>query len=246
MAEKNNRPSACRSIAAGLALTTAIIFGVGGCGGDNQEPANPDGRKGESASFTFFDVGRDSLYSEKMRRSLAKKLGNDAISFRNTVSLETNYPGFLKAHFPDLYGLNRELNSEIDERVDHNTVRLTYRYARKQEVPFDYVGILFSNYSKKPLLIQIEFDQDRLGTLNQLKSKYGSPGEIGWRRGGGKTFFWEKQQDYMLFSLVPDQFGQPEYRIDIFFTSNLRQLTLAERDELRKRNEQKESVKSAF
>ena len=234
-----------RKCFAGLMIALMLIAHVG-CGNDRQES---DTAKEEAAieTFTFFDLGTQSLYSDDIRRSLKKKLGNDAISRRNMINLEQAYPGFLEQYFPDLAALNRRLNSNIGERVDHNTTLLMYRYARKRNVPFEYVEVLFSNYSKHPILLNIRFKNDALGTIDRLKSKYGAPEEIIWDPESGKTLFWKKHQDYLMVSLVPDQFGVTEYRITIYFVSNLKdmiQTKLAREKQSQK--EQTESGKSAF
>lgn len=228
-------------------LTVALIVGLSGCGSDQPESAPVSGKDANTESFTFFDLGTNSLFSDATRRSLNDKLGNDAISYRNMINLEENYPGFLKRYFTDLDHLNRRLNSDIGERIDHETIKLTYRYARKRDVPFDYVEILFSDYSKKPVLLKIRFKADTLGTIDRLKKKYGPPGEIIWEQENGRTLFWEKNQDYLLASLVPNQFGAIEHRIAIFFTANLEDLLQKERAQKQRVSEEKaQSGKSAF
>jgi hypothetical protein len=64
-------------------LTTAILFGclfqfILSCG-DGGEPADrPTPRPGPE-SFTFFDIGRNSMFSDRIRVGLTDRLGNDAI-----------------------------------------------------------------------------------------------------------------------------------------------------------------------
>ena len=228
-------------------VVVTLVLGVIGCGNENQDsdPAKNDGAPVES--FTFFDLGNNSIYSDATRRGLKKKLGNDSISHRNMVKLEMNYPGFLGRYFPELDALDQRLNSKIGERVDHNTTRLMYRYARKRNVPFEYVEILFSNYSRHPILINIRFKEDTLGTVDRLKAKYGTAAEIDWGRDSGKTLFWQRQQDYLLVSMVPDQFGVTEHRVTIYFVANLQQMIETEQaQQLHSSEEQTESGKSAF
>lgn len=228
-------------------LTAALIVGLSGCGSDQPDSAPLSGKDANAESFTFFDLGTNSLFSDATRISLNDKLGNDAISHRNMINLEVNYPGFLKQYFTDLDHFNRRLNSDIGERIDHETIKLTYRYARKRDVPFDYVEIIFSDYSKKPVLLKIRFKADTLGTIDRLVKKYGTPGEIIWGQDDGRTLFWEKNQDYLLASLVPNQFGVIEHRIAIFFTANLEDLLQKEQaKKLGGREEKAKSGKSAF
>ena len=228
-------------------LTAILLVGLTACGNEKQESDAVEKDGAAAESFTFFDLGNNSVYSDDIRRSLKKKLGNDAISRRNMINLELNYPGFLKQYFPELEELNRRLNSNIGERVDHHTTRLMYRYARKRNVPFEYVEILFSSYSKHPLLLNIRFKKDALGTVDRLKAKYGAAEEIIWGRESGRTLYWKKHQDYLFVSLVPDQFGDTEYRVAIYFVANLRELIQTELARQQQFNdEQSESGKSAF
>lgn len=243
--------SSCSTLYCGWALrfvlTVALLTVLIGCGNDQPESASVGEPATKSESFTFFDLGADSLFSDATRRSLNKKLGNDAISYRNMINLEDNYPGFLEQYFADLGRLNRRLNSDIGERIDHETVKLTYRYARKRNIPFDYVEISFSKYSKKPVLLKIHFKADTLGTIDRLKKKYGAPGEIVWMQENGKTLFWEKNQDYLLASLVPNQFGVTEHRITIIFVANLENLLQVEQTRQKRFGEEKtEAGNSAF
>jgi hypothetical protein len=211
-----------------------LVAALAGCGGEKQE--SDDGVKAGSGrqSFTFFDIGATSEYSDATRRSLEKILGNDAISHRNMIKLEINDNGFLKRHFPELDDLNRQLNSRIGDRIDHDTVKLMYRYARKRDVPFDFVEIQFSDHSGHPLTIDIQFGEDRLGTISRLEEKYGPPKQVEREQGEGKTLFWQKNQDYLLVSIRPDQFGNIEHRIVIYFTKNLRELIRAEQADRRR------------
>jgi hypothetical protein len=230
-----------------VSLTLLLVAALAGCGGEKQE--SDDGAKAGSGreSFTFFDIGATSEYSDATRRSLEKILGNDAISHRNMIKLEINDNGFLKRHFPELDDLNRQLNSRIGDRIDHDTVKLMYRYARKRDVPFDFVEIQFSDHSGHPLTIDIQFGEDRLGTIGRLEEKYGPPKQVEGEQGEGKTLFWQKSQDYLLVSIRPDQFGNIEHRIVIYFTKNLRELIRAEQAGRRRFGEQPpDSTRSPF
>lgn len=235
----------CRSAAiAGVLLAAILVFGPAGCGGDRQEGAEKNRGGAKSESFTFFDLGADSVFSDRIRDNLKKKLGNDAIGYRNMIDLGMNTPGFLETHFPDLDAINRRLNSAVGERVDHDSIKLMYRYARTVGTPFDYVEIIFSGYDKHPLLLRIRFREDSAGTIDSLSRKYGPPLEIDWGDRGGRTLYWRKQQDYLMVSLVPDQFGKPDYHVAIIFTANLKQLI--DKEEAERQNRPAESDRSAF
>jgi len=150
-------------------LTTAILFGclfqfVLSCG-DGGEPADrPTPRPGPE-SFTFFDIGRNSMFSDRIRVGLTDRLGNDAIERRSIVDLEINYKGFLRDHLPELDALNRQLNHPPGERVEHDVIRLMYRYARTRNSPFDYVELVFDGQSHRPLVFLMRFKVDEAGTV---------------------------------------------------------------------------------
>ncbi len=175
-------------------------------------------------SFTFFDLGINSRLNKKVRQELGNKLGRDAIEHRSIMDLEINYKGFLQNYFPGLNELNQQLNFPPGERVEHNTVKLMYRYALKKNVPFDYVEFVFSDYTKAPLLFRINFRDDDAGIINTLESKYGQPQDVDGKEENEKSVYWIKNGDFLIISQVPDQFGHPKYQIVIYFVKNLEQL----------------------
>jgi hypothetical protein len=181
------------------------------------EPPAPSG----SESFTFFDIGRNSRFSESLRRALAQKLGNDAVERRSIIDLETNYRGFLAAHLPELEDIHRRLNHPPGERVDHEVIKLMYRYARQKNAPFDYVELLFDGQYRAPLVLRIRFKVDETGLVEALHVKHGTPLAMAWERENGRSLVWRKEQDVLMVSLVPDAFGGVDHHITIYFTQNL-------------------------
>jgi len=228
------------------AISVAILLMTFACG--EQQKSAPAKKTGQSAgTFTFFDVNSQSRFSKSLRRDLKKILGDDAIESRNVIDLEAIYKGFLKNYFPDVDAINRQLNSPLGERIDHNTVKLMYRYARKKNVPFDYIEIVFSKYSDKPLLIKIRFKTDEADTVNNLELKYGPPKSIDLKTPKTKALFWRKDEDLLLVSMVPDQIGIPRYRIAIYYTQNLKELIKTEELENKAKQQQKtKSGRTAF
>ena len=212
-----------------LFLFVLVLMGCSGCGGsDGNSEKNVAPQL--SASFSFFDVGVNTPYSKALRSSLQGILGDDAISSRNTIELQVNTDGFLSKHFPHLYKLNTAFNDPFGERVEHDTIKLTYHYAVKKGLPFDYVELLFSRYSNMPMMIRVFFEKDRLNVLSSLKTKYGVPGEFPWKQPNGKSLCWEKNGDTLFYSYVPNQFGVPEYRVTIYFTRRLQMLLEKEQE----------------
>lgn len=226
-----------------MGLTLLLLLSCG----EREEPATNQSAQSPTESFTFFDLGRNSRFSERVRKNLNRQLGNDAIAKRSPLDLETNYNGFLKEHFPSLQALNVQLNPSTARRIEHNITKLMFRYARKENLPFDYVELLFSNYSRLPLLFKINFKKDEANIVDTLKSKYGDPRLIDWKNKGGQSMYWEKNNDILIVSLVPDQFGNPEYQIRIFFVENIKALLAAENTEKEKQERQRaRSGKTAF
>ncbi len=198
---------------------------------DRQEPTETTPVPAKAESFTFFDVGINTKLTNHGREELENKLGRDAIEHHSIIDLEINYREFLKKYFPDLDELNRLLNFPPGERVEHNTVKLMYRYAQKQNVPFEYVELVFSGYKKTPLLFKIIFPKDEAGIVKTLRTKYGRPEVIDWQEEDGTSMFWKKNSDFLIVSLVPDQFGRHEYHIIIYYVDNLKQLIATEKKE---------------
>lgn len=226
-----------------MGLTILLFFSCG----EKKESATDQRTQEPSASFTFFDLGKSSQFSESVRKKLNRQLGNDAIEKRSPLDLEINYYGFLKDHFPSLQALNVQLNPSTARRIEHNIVKLMFRYARKENQPFDYVELLFSNYSRLPLLFKINLKKDEADIVETLKSKYGDPQQIDWKNKGGQSMYWDKDNDMLIVSLVPDQFGNPHYQIRIFFVDNIKALLAKENAEKEEQKKQRaRSGKTAF
>ena len=215
--------------------------------GEKKESAENQTAQVPSDSFTFFDLGKQSTLSKSVRNDLKQRLGRHAIEYRSIIDLDINFYGFLKKYFPSLYELNQNLNFPPGERIEHNTVKLMYRYARKENIPFDYVELVFSNYSQHPLLFRINFQKDEANIIETLKTKYGEPLLIDWKDKNGQSMYWEKNKDLLIVSLVPDQFGNPEYQIRIYFAENIKTLLATESAEKEKAESQRaKSGKTAF
>jgi hypothetical protein len=224
-----------------LVIGPAVLMVGCGEGEDTGPPTLPT----DTNSFTFFEIGKTTMFSKKIRDELTAKIGRDAIEYRNLINLETTDEGFLQTYFPELAALNRQLNAPAGERIEHNTIKLMYRYAQKMKIPFDYVELVFSNFSKRPILIKIDFKTDETNIVQTLKTKYGQPAVIDWKKKKGQSLYWKKDNDIFVVSLIPDQFGRPRYQIMIYFTDGIRELIKMEKTEKAEKEKHK-SGKTAF
>jgi hypothetical protein len=229
-----------------VAIMAWMVPALVSCG-DKREQAEETRRPASTDSFTFFDIGRTTKFSEQLRDALEQKLGRDAIERRSILDLEINYQGFLRKYFPQLNDINKQLNFPPRERIDHNTVKLMYRYAQRQNVPFDYVELIFSGYTQTPIIFKIRFKTDEANTIETLKEKYGVPKIIDWKENDGSSMYWQKDGDFLIASLVPDQFGKHEHQIVIYYIDNIKQLIETEKKEKDEKEQQRvNSGKTAF
>jgi hypothetical protein len=215
-----------------------------GCSRDEPSPQNkPSGTQG----FTFFDLGANSQYSDSIRRDLRQKLGSDAISQKNTMDLSIHYQGFLEEHFPALAELNQRLNWPPRQRVEHDTTKLTYRYARKQNTPFTYVELFFSDDTRKPLFFRITAGPEGAPIADTILKKYGPPQEFEWGQKEGRTLFWKEGRDVFVVSSFRNSRNDLEYLLCIYFVDNLEEMLRAEEaSSLVKEDRIRRAGKSAF
>ena len=215
-------------------LAVAVLLLIS-CSTDEQPP---DVSRSQTDGITFFDVGAETVFSDALRDRLRKNLGPDAIAYRSTIDLEFNTKGFLQRQFPILHDLNQRLNTPAGERVEHDTVKLMYRYAVKENLPFSYVELVFSNNSGKPLLIQVR-SRDLSDIIRTLEEKYGSPQAIDQPAEEGRFFFWRDHQDVLLVSIIPTWRGDKEYRLVIYYVDNLEKMVAIEEKERRQKEEER-------
>ena len=96
-------------------------------------------------------------------------------------------------------------------------------------------------------MFKIHFEKDEANIINTLKKKYGNPNIIDWKENNGQSMYWKKEDDFLIASLVPDQFGHHEYQINIYYVDNLKQLIETERKEKEEKERQRvKTGKTAF
>jgi hypothetical protein len=144
------------------------------------------------------------------------------------MDLSINYKGFLEEHFPALSELNQRLNWPPRQRVEHETTKLVYRYARKQNTPFNYVELFFSDDSLKPLFFKITAGPEGGSMVDTILKKYGQPKEFAWGQMEGRTLFWEEGRDVFMVSSFINRWNSREYLICIYFVENLEEMLKSE------------------
>ncbi len=189
-------------------------------------------------SFTFFDLGANTRFTNAIRADLRERLGSDAISYKGIIDLAFFDASVMQAHFPTILDRHRALNTPPGERVEHDIVKLTYRYAWKRESPFKLIDLVFSNVSGLPLYFVIGMTREGSDILAALVEKYGEPQQFPGSLERQIIRRWEKNRDVLIVSEKPDRFGNPEYQVYILFVNSIDQL-IAHEKELAKRKEEK-------
>ncbi len=231
------------SILAFWFLAVLLVFIPGCSNEDTKTPSQPKAIRG----FAFFDLGANSQYSSAVRRRLSEKLGSDAISQQNVIDLTIYTKAFFKEHFPQLYTLNRELNLPEGQRVEHNTTKLMYRYARLKETPFIDIMLYFSNDTGKPLFFKISAGPGGEAIVKTLKEKYGPPQKFEWKDNDGHTIFWKEGKNFFIVSSTLDRLGNPEYLFCIYYVNNINEMLKIEKTrKLAEEKKIREAGESAF
>lgn len=230
------------AVFAGLIGLAAV--NMTGCTGE-EKPAPHAANSIEG--FAFFDVGVATLFSDGLRERLRDSLGADAIERRNIINLEVNWKGFLQNYFPDLHQLNLRLNSPPGERVEHDTVKLMYRYARNKDLPFNYVEMVFSNRSGRPLFIHLYARNDINDIFRTLEDKFGQPMKADLPPGNGRAMYWQDGNGLLLATVTPTRLGDELYRIVIYFSGNIEDFVATEEKERREKEDSlRRTGESAF
>ena len=205
-------------------MAVFLCLVVSGCSDDRLLPDSPV--KTYQESFNFLDVGINTPYSRELRKRLKNILGDDSIQKNNSIDLNINKKNFLNDYFPAFQAINTQLNTPPRERVEHKSIKLMYRYANNKGLAFDYVEFLFSEYTLDPLMIRVHFQQDYPGVSKMLKQKYGAPQKLSWDKNQthSESLYWEKNNDLLILSTVPDKIGRPTYQINIYFASRFKDL----------------------
>ncbi|CAN2043183.1 hypothetical protein GMMP1_1090011 [Candidatus Magnetomoraceae bacterium gMMP-1] len=228
-------------------IILAILIAVGVFIYYNGEQSKPNLYEEKSQKgFTFFNLSADTTLSNKLRDNLSDKLGYGSEEDHTTMDLGINYRDFLEKYFPELAELNKKLNP-AKIRIEHNTIKLTYRHTKKKNTPFDSAEIIFSKYTKKPLVIEIKSKKQVLSIIDTIKTKHGQPDIIKWDGERGRSLYWKETDDVMIMSIISDKLGNSKYQIMIFYVNNIKKLIHTEEQEKTKQEKvKKKAVESVF
>ena len=241
---KNKKFQASAAVMFVIVLILIVVL-VNYC--SKREIYEPRSETEEPEGITFFNLGENSEFSNDVREKLKDRLGSDAVERWNTLDLTINYAGFLRKFFPELHEINVKLNSPIGERVEHNTIKFTYRYVRNKNVPFNYVELVFSNYTQKPLYFYIKSKQEGSDIIDVVTEKYGKAKTVQWVGKKGKSLYWEDGRSILIISIHDDRYGNPEYHTTIYYVPNLEELLSRERQKSEHTEEEiKKTGKTAF
>lgn len=223
----------------------AILFVINEVG-NNRDEKPEDAKALYPDSFTFFDLGANTELSDEITKRLYGELGSFAVEKMTTLDLIIRDKIFFNKNFPKLFDLNYKFNDETGARIEHNITNLVFKYPQKENTPFDNVKLVFSNYSKKPLLFSITARKKEADMTDILKGKYGEPALINWGDGKSLSLLWEKNRDYLVFSKISER-GGFKYSIMIYFLNNMEDLLMIEQNDVNKREEErKKAGKTAF
>jgi len=235
-------------LAAGvLILATVVVIALTRSQRDIPHAQPAEVSPATAEGFTFFDVHRTTVLTRSLRRSLSQTLGADAIAHTNPIDLTVVNPDFFRSYLSELHQLNQRLNPPLGERREHDTTRLTYHRAQRQNMPFRYVELVFSNRSGLPLYFTINPSEDFAASIAALKSKHGEPRTVTLDTQTAPVLIWEQEGDILVASTFPRKSGRTSQELRIYFVNNLKQFVESEAQaRARQDSGTREAVKRAF
>jgi hypothetical protein len=118
--------------------------------------------------------------------------------------------------------LNRRLNRNFRERVEHDVLTLRYNYPTRTSPAFENVRLVFHRGTRRPLYFDILANEAGAGILDVLENKYGPP--LRQSDDGSEVLLWEKHGDRLVVLPRTNRLGAPEYLIGIYFVENIEAL----------------------
>jgi hypothetical protein len=195
-----------------------------------------------SDTFTFFDLGPRTELTKALRNHLKDLFGKGAVETRTTIDLTMAGIADFSDHFPDLQALHGAFNHLPRQRVEHDTVQLTYHYARRQNIPFDRIRLVFSGQHQVPLFFSLYSRRDGADFIETIEKKHGPPRTIGGENAAARTLYWQKDDTFLIISITRNRIGFNEYNFGIYYLDNL--TALAETERLAREAAEKEKEKT--
>jgi hypothetical protein len=232
-----------------LTLTAVVIIGaglIGGFlylrGGESDTDATVTREKNTTDTFTFFGLGPGTTLSNNLQDRLENLLGNGGVETRTTIDLTMDGVTDFAGHFPRLAALHQALNYLPRQRVQHDTTQLTYHYARKQNVPFDRVRLVFWEERDTPLYFSLYAKRDGEDFIQTIREKHGDPQEFGDETQTGRVLYWQKENALLIISITRNRIGFNEYNFGIYYLDNLTALAETEKTAREAAEEEKEKT----
>ena len=213
-----------------LLLSAALL--ISGCGNSEREV-----QPSRSGGFTFLEIGSDTVYSKALRSKLKGVLDSGGIITQTPIDLNLMAPGFLADYFPELDALNRQFNRAGEARVEHDTIQLYHRHARRKAQPFDVVELLFNQSTGQPLYFKIKTDAAGEELVDAMQAKHGDPTIVELNDRLGKIYSWQHQADRLVMVREIDRRDNVKFHIGIYYGTHLKALLKTELEAIEKERE---------
>ena len=214
------------AVAAGIGLVAGILYFLSR-GDSGKTPGLA--QENRTDTFTFFGLGPSTKLSNELRDKLEALLGDGSVETSTTIDLTMGGVENFSAHFPRLQTLHQALNYLPRQRVEHDTIQLTYRYARRQNVPFHRIHLIFSGEHETPLFFSLYSKRDGADFIESIQKKHGAPVTIGDEGGSARNLYWQKENALLIISITRNRIGFNEYNFGIYYLDNLTALAETER-----------------
>ncbi|MCW7754016.1 hypothetical protein OOT00_08455 [Desulfobotulus sp. H1] len=178
-----------------------------------------------SESFTFFEVGENTILTKEKVRTLKKALGQHRLENLTPVYLDFVRRGWLATHFPETQPLHDFFEkNRLRDPIASNTLKLTYRYAHQKNVPFQNIHFVFSAYTNQPMSLFLRLPGRGEAIVSDLKTRYGEPRILDNAsvHGPGPTLVWKHKNDLLVVTILWDRYGKPETHIFIAYLDNMK------------------------
>jgi hypothetical protein len=195
------------------------------CGEKAAQKPDSGPRETFPESFTFFNVTANTVLNEATVRELEKAFGSHVQSRRTPLDLEIHQRGMIAKAFSELNALNAKINGVSNERVEHDTVLLTFRYPPKANNFFKYIKVWFSNQNQKPLMVEILTEPGSRYLIDGIREKYGNPQTLQLPSDKESLEYWVQAKDTLIASRTRDRFGADIHHIKIYFVNNMETLS---------------------